>query len=177
MWPWYPFICDLNNIQYLIFNLPYLSASGAGHTRTKLPHAALSKHVTKLWVGVMLGQGVGREIIMTLSWWCTHKCLKLNRNKNHDFVLCEAGFISQQLLHNFSGYLPTLWSIQDYSNTIANLKPSSPYCHPPIHSITSTSSSSLLTGPHISKQSAFRPLLPLVYIAGKFFPPSAIHSK
>ena len=36
-----------------------MSASGAGHTRTKLPHAALSKHVTKLWMGVVVGQGEG----------------------------------------------------------------------------------------------------------------------
>ena len=49
-----------------IFNIQCLSTSCGGHTRAALPHAALSKHVTKICMCVVGGKGRGREIMMTL---------------------------------------------------------------------------------------------------------------
>ena len=45
----------------LIFQ--YLSALCAKHTWDKLSHAALSKHVTRLWMGVVVGQGAYTGIV------------------------------------------------------------------------------------------------------------------
>ena len=55
-------------VQYSIFG-----CTMCRYTRTKLPHAALLKHVTKLWVGVVVGRGrgrggVGEGIMMAFSY-------------------------------------------------------------------------------------------------------------
>ena len=49
-------------VQYSIFG-----CTMCRYTRTKLPHAALLKHVTKLWVGVVVRSAMGWGALCILS--------------------------------------------------------------------------------------------------------------